>query len=208
MIPSPSPGGSRVIMDLGGALRRRAICPTASGPPSSLTAMDALAGPYLASAALLVAAGVSKLADPLSLVRALRSARLPGSAAVVRLLAAGEVLLGLAAVVLGARPAAVLVALSYAAFTGFVLLARRRGGVLASCGCFGKADTPPTASHVAVTAGLAAVACAVAVRPLGPLPALLDGAPGAGVPLLLASAAVGATAYLVLALLPGLQAAR
>lgn len=170
--------------------------------------MDALAGPYLASAALLVAAGGSKLADPLSLVRALRSARLPGSALTVRALAAGEVLLGVTAVVLGTRSAAVLVALSYAAFTGFVLLARTRGGVLASCGCFGKADTPPTTTHVAVTAGLAAVAAAVAVRPLGALSGVLDGSPGAGVPLLLASAAVGSTAYLVLALLPGLQAAR
>ncbi|MCW2613156.1 MAG: hypothetical protein JWN08_150, partial [Frankiales bacterium] len=47
--------------------------------------MDALAGPYLASAALLVAAGGAKLADPLPLVRALRSARLPAPVAAVRL---------------------------------------------------------------------------------------------------------------------------
>ncbi len=170
--------------------------------------MDALAGPYLASAALLVAAGGSKLADPLSLVRALRSARLPGSAHVVRLLAAGEVLLGLAAIALGTRAAAVLVAASYAAFTGFVVLARRRGGVLASCGCFGRSDTPPTVTHIAVTTALSAGAAAVAVRPLGPLPDLLGGSPAAGAALLLAAAAVAVTAYLVLALLPALQAAR
>ena len=170
--------------------------------------MDALAGPYLASAALLVAAGGSKLADPLSLVRALRSARLPGGALLVRAVAAGEVLLGLAAVVTGARAAAVLVALSYAAFTAFVLLALRRGGVLASCGCFGKDDTPPTLTHVAVTGALAAVAAVVAVRPLGPLPDLLGAQPAAGVPLLVATAAVAATAYLVLALLPALRVAR
>ena len=45
--------------------------------------------------------------------------------------------------------------LSYLAFTAFVITARLKGGVLASCGCFGKADTPPTWLHAAVTAGLA-----------------------------------------------------
>jgi hypothetical protein len=170
--------------------------------------VDALAGPYLASAALLVAAGGAKLADPLPLVRALRSARLPAPVAAVRLAAAAEVLVGLLAVGTGSREAAVVVALSYAAFTGFVVLARRRGGVLASCGCFGKADTPPTPTHVAVTAALAAVAVAVVARPLGPLGDLLAGSPGSGLPLLVVTAAVAVTAYLVLALLPLLQAAR
>ncbi|MCW2679056.1 MAG: hypothetical protein JWM62_457, partial [Frankiales bacterium] len=113
---------------------------------------------------------------------------------------------GLLAAATGSRLAAAGIALSYAAFSGFVLLALRRGGVLASCGCFGKADTPPTATHVAVTAGLAAVAAVVAVRPVGPLPDLLAAQPGHGVPLLVTSAAVAVTAYLVLALLPLLKA--
>lgn len=168
--------------------------------------MHALAGPYLASVALLVLAGTGKLVDPLPLVRALRSARLPGGSTAVRAFAAGEVAVGAAAVVLGSRPSAVLVALSYAGFTAFVLRARAVGGVLASCGCFGRRDTPPTAAHVAVTAALAVTAAAVAVRPLGPLGAVLSGAPGAGVPFLLATSAVGVTAYLVLALLPALRA--
>ncbi|MCW2613894.1 MAG: hypothetical protein JWN08_888, partial [Frankiales bacterium] len=45
-------------------------------------------------------------------------------------------------------------------------------------------------------------------RPLGPLGALLAGSPGSGLPLLVVTAAVAVTAYLVLALLPLLQAAR
>ena len=170
--------------------------------------MDALAGPYLAAAALLVAAGGRKLIDPLPLVRAVRSAGLPGSASAVRLVAGAEVVLGLAAVLVGSRATAVLVALSYAAFTAFVVLARVRGGVLASCGCFGKADTPPTASHAVVTAALALVAGGVALRPLGTLPEVLGAGPAAGVPLVLATAAVASTAYLVLALLPALRTAR
>lgn len=170
--------------------------------------MDALAGPYLASAALLVAAGGAKLRDPLPLMRALMSVGLRAPRRLVQVAAAGEAGLGGLAIATGSALAAAGVALSYAAFTAFVLVALRRGGVLASCGCFGKADTPPTAGHVAVTAGLAAVAAAVAARPVGPLGDLLSGSPWGGVPLLLSSAAVAVTAYLVLALLPGLKAVR
>ena len=164
--------------------------------------MDALAGLFLAAAVLLVAAGGSKLVDPLPLVRALRSARLPAPAGAVRALAGAEVVLGLVALTTGSRAAAAGVALSYVAFTGFVLLARHRGGVLASCGCFGKTDTPPTAMHVVVTAALAGVAGVVAVRPLGPVPDLLAGTPLGGLALVVATVAVAATAYLVLAVLP------
>ncbi len=170
--------------------------------------MDALAGPYLASAALLVAAGVAKVRDPLPLMRALVSAGVPSRPVLSPLVRAGaavEIALGLVAIGTGSALAAAGVAASYLAFTGFVLLAMTRGGVLASCGCFGRADTPPTGLHVAVTAALAAVAAVVAVRPLGPLPSFLAASPGNGLPLLLASAAVAATAYLALALLPLLR---
>ena len=170
--------------------------------------MDALAGPYLASALLLVVAGAAKVRDPLPLVRALRSARLPAPVTGVRVLAVAEVALGLAAVLLGGRATAVLVAASYAAFTGFVLLARARGGVLASCGCFGRADTPPTTAHVVVTASLALLAGAVAVAPLGTLPDVLATGPGAGLPLVLAAVTVAVLVHGVLALLPTLRTAR
>ena len=168
--------------------------------------MDALAGPYLASAALLVAAGASKVLDPMPLMRALMSVGLQVPRRLVQLGALGEVALGVLAIVTGSRLAAAGVAFSYAVFTGFVLVALRRGGVLASCGCFGKVDTPPTATHVVVTGTLAAVAAAVAVRPLGPVTDLLADSPWNGLPLLLATAAVAATTYLVLALLPTLSA--
>jgi hypothetical protein len=167
--------------------------------------MDALAGPYLASAALLVAAGGAKVVDPLPLMRALMSVGRRTPRRLVQLAAAAEAGLGVAAVLTGSAVAAAGVALSYAVFTAFVLVALRRGGVLASCGCFGKVDTPPTATHVAVTGALAVVAAAVAVRPIGPLPELLAASPWNGLPLLVGSAAVAVTAYLVLALLPTLS---
>lgn len=170
--------------------------------------MDALAGPYLASALLLVVAGVAKLRDPLPLVRALRSARLPAPVAGVRLAAAAEVVLGLTAVLRGGRVPAVLVAASYAVFTGFVLLARRRGGVLASCGCFGRADTPPTTVHVVVTGALALLAAGVALAPLGTLTEVLAAGPGAGLPLVLATLTVAVLVHGVLGLLPMLRVTR
>ena len=158
--------------------------------------MHALAGPFLAAAALLVVAGGAKVVDPAPLVRALRSLGLPGGRRLVRVGAALEVVAGVAALTTGARLAALAVAASYALFTVVVVRGLRRGGVLASCGCFGRADTPPTRTHAVVTAGLAVVA--VLVQP--PAPTSLTP------PLLVAAAAVAITAYLVLAVLPLLSA--
>jgi methylamine utilization protein MauE len=126
-----------------------------------------MAGPYLAAAALLVVAGVPKVVDPMPLVRALRSAGLPAGRAPVRAFALAEVVVGAAALAAPGRGLAVLVAAAYLVFTAFVALALARGGVLASCGCFGKADTPPTRSHLAVTTALAGAAAALAVSPPG-----------------------------------------
>ena len=167
-----------------------------------------LAGPVLAACALLVLAGFQKVIDPAPLVRATRSVGLGVPGLAVRLGALGEIGLGLWAALTGSRPALLLVAASYAAFTGFVLLARRRGGVLASCGCFGKADMPPTRTHAAVTGAFALLAGASAVgADLGGSGAgtgvLVGG--GAAVPLLFASVALAAAAYAVLAVLPLLQ---
>ena len=128
---------------------------------------DLLAGPFLAAGGLLVVAGLPKLRDPLPLVRALRTTGLPAPGPLVRLLALAEVALGVTAVVAPGRGTAALVAVAYAGFTAFVALAVRRGGVLASCGCFGRPDTPPTRAHLVLTAGATATAAALAVSPPG-----------------------------------------
>ena len=153
-----------------------------------------LQGLVHASAVLLVLAVAQKVADPLPLVRATRSAGLRVPKHAVRAVAAAEVALGLAVLLDGSRAAALGVASSYAVFTGFVLLARARGGVLASCGCFGKDDVRPTTTHAVVTAALAVAAT--------------TGGPGA-LPLeaaaVVSTAAVAVCAYLVLAVLPLVQ---
>lgn len=153
-----------------------------------------LQGLVHAAAGLLVVAGAQKVRDPLPLVRAGRSTGLPLPAHLVRAVAGLEVAVGVAALVDGSRWTSLLVAGSYALFTAFVVAARARGGVLASCGCFGKADVPPTRTHAVVTGAVALGA--------------LTGAPGA-LPLtaaaLVTTAAVAVTAYLVLAVLPLVQ---
>ena len=131
--------------------------------------MDVVAAPYLAAGLLLVVGGVAKAVDPLPLARALRAAGLrlrgPVLVQVVRAGAVVEAVTGAVAVVAPSRPAALAVALSYAGFTVFVLGALRSGSPLASCGCFGKADTPPTRTHAIVTGALAVLALVAAARP-------------------------------------------
>jgi hypothetical protein len=128
--------------------------------------VDPLVAPSLAAAALLVLAGAPKVVRPHDTRRALRSVGVSVPAVAVRLGGLLEVGVGAVALIEGGRVVDLLVAASYLAFTGFVIVAMRTGGVLASCGCLGRPDTPPTVSHVLVTAAFA-VAAGVAAG-LGP----------------------------------------
>ena len=128
-----------------------------------------LIGLYLVAAGLLVVAGVAKAARPDDTARAM-AALLPGPPPLrLRALARpGRRAGGGRARRRGhrcsrARLTAALVALSYVAFVGVVAVARWRGGPLATCGCFGRPDTPPTALHLVVDLVLAAAAATVAV---------------------------------------------
>ena len=126
---------------------------------------DLAAGPFLAAAGLLVVAGVPKVVDPLPLVRAMRGAGFPVHRQLVRGFAVGEVALGAWALLAPGRYAAGLVAAAYLGFTAFVARVLTRGGVLGSCGCFGKPDTPATRTHLGLTGLAALTALAVAVDP-------------------------------------------
>jgi hypothetical protein len=170
--------------------------------------MDGLAGPLFIAASLVVVAGIPKVADPSDTTRALRSVGLPGTDLLVRGLAVAEVAIGISVIVLGGRFTSGLLALLYAGFAGFIVLAMRRGGSVASCGCFGKADTPPTMAHVLLDVSAATVALAATIAPPASLSALLGDQPAFGIPFV-AFVAMGAwLGYLVLTLLPALQAAR
>jgi len=171
-----------------------------------------LIGPYLAACLLLAVAGVAKVFRPMDTARA-AVAMVPVSLATSRVLvrtgALAEAGVGTAAIVHPSPVTAGLVAFSYLGFAAFVVVVLARGGALASCGCFGKPDTPATRLHVVVNLVLAGAAVAVAatVTP-GWLPALLDHQPWHGVPLALLSLLCAWLAFLALSRLAELGAAR
>ena len=78
-----------------------------------------------------------------------------------------------------------LVALSYLAFAGFVVVALRSGSPISSCGCFGKIDTPPSIVHVVLDLAFAGVAAAAAVVGDVALPDVLGDQPLLGIPFLM-----------------------
>src|SRR5687767_6179413 len=130
-------------------------------------------------------------------VGALRALRLPSSPALVRVGASAELILGVLAIGAGGTLAWSLVAGSYVAFAVFVVAALRHGTMLGSCGCFGREDTPPHWSHVALNLLLASVAIALAAQRDGsPLDAVVDD-PGLGV---VVTVLAGAALYLLYAL--------
>jgi hypothetical protein len=172
-----------------------------------------LFGVYLAGCALLVVAGAAKAARPVDTARALIQAiplvRLERMAHLVRLAAAGECALGVAGLILPRPPIAAAVALSYAAFAVFVFIAYRRGGPLATCGCFGTPDTPPTVVHIVINVGLAASAIVVAASGRsGSVLDILRGQPWHGIPLVAVSAVCAWLIVLALSPLARLSAAR
>ncbi|HEX2850800.1 MAG TPA: MauE/DoxX family redox-associated membrane protein [Acidimicrobiales bacterium] len=163
------------------------------------------AGPFLAAAVLLLAAGALKVARPHSTGVALRRAGLGVPDAAVRAGAAVEVAVAVAAMA-GLRTGAVLIAASYLGFAGFVAAGLRRGSPVSSCGCFGEIDAPPTVAHLVLNVAAALAAVAGAARPVS-VAGVLHGQPLAGMPF---AALVGVLAYggyLVMAVLPRTVAA-
>jgi len=178
-----------------------------------------LIGPYLIGCVLLIGAGASKAARPDDTARAFlpmvptrlrpvlpfRTLRI-----LIRLLAAVEGALG-AVALLWPRPlTAALVGASYFAFAALIWYARSQGGALASCGCFGTADTPATSLHAAidVVIGGAAVATAIASPTSGWLMTVLAAQPLHGLPLVALTAVGAGVTYLTLSGLARLHAVR
>lgn len=171
-----------------------------------------LIGLYLVGCALLVLAGTAKMLRPDDTARALGTV-VPFRMARLRLLvragATAEAALGAVAIAYPRTTTAILVALSYAAFAVFVLVARARGGAIASCGCFGTPDTPATLLHVFINLGLVVAGGAVAVAgPSGSIVSILWTQPLHGLPLVLASTLGVWLTFLAVSVLGGVQAAR
>ena len=112
--------------------------------------MSVLAGPFVIASALLALGGAFKAVDPADTAYAFRALGLPHAPLLVRAGGAAEVVIGVGALAVGGPVFAALVALSYLAFAGFVVVALRSGSPISSCGCFGKVDTPPSVVHVVI----------------------------------------------------------
>lgn len=162
-------------------------------------------GGFAAAAGLLALGGALKVARPTDTANALRALGVPGPVArpLVRLGAAVELAIGITALVVGGRVTAGLVGASYLGFALFVGAALWRHTPIASCGCFGEVDAPPTVLHAVVNVAAAIAAGAgVASGHVPALDAVLRDQPWGGVPLLLFIVLAGYLAFLVMAVLP------
>jgi hypothetical protein len=170
-------------------------------------------GLYFVACVLLAGAGGAKAIRPDDTARALaplgRGSSLRARRVVVRGVAAAEGVLGLVGLAYPDRWVAAAVALSYGLFVVLIAIAWRSGGVLATCGCFGEPDTPPTPVHAAIN--LVLVGAAIAVSWAGPaesLPSVLRHEYAHGVPLLAASLLCAWLAFLCMSKLARLQSLR
>jgi len=118
--------------------------------------------PFEVAAVLLAAGGILKAVRPADTARAIQALGLPVPGSLVRVAGGAEVAIAAAAFLTGHPVAVALVAASYVIFAGFVWSARRRRLPIASCGCFGRVDTPPSAIHLALN-GVAALAAGMAL---------------------------------------------
>ena len=173
--------------------------------------MSVLAGPFAIACVLLLGAGLLKAWNPGDTANALRTVGVPisyaASRGLVRAFGVVEAVLAAIALFTGNPIAAVLVAASYLAFAGFVVVALRRGAAIASCGCFGKVDTPPSIVHVVLDLCFAGVAIAVAFTGDVALPDVLRDQPLAGVPFALLLAIGVYLVFLAFTALPKTMAA-
>jgi hypothetical protein len=164
--------------------------------------MTVMAGPFAIAAVLLAAGGAMKAYRPIDTANALRGVGLPGWPSLVRVGGLVEAAIGVAALVDGGPISAVLVALSYVAFLAFVVEALRRHAPIASCGCFGKVDTPPSRLHVGINVVAIAAAVTVALNPGVGLVDTIRVQPLAGVPYLALLAVGVSLVFVALSSLP------
>jgi hypothetical protein len=169
--------------------------------------VTALAGPLAVVATLLAVGAVLKVVDPSGAVGALRASGFGVGPTGVRIASAVEAAVAGAALLTAWAPASLLVAVSYAAFAGFVVVALRRELPISSCGCLGQVDTPPSWLHVGVDISAAVVAGAAALSPPGSLWSTLRDQPVAGIPFLLSVATGVLLLVALMADLPKVHAA-
>jgi hypothetical protein len=162
-------------------------------------------GPLMVSSLVLAAAGAAKLVRPNDTARALRVSGIRATPSFVRAGSVMEFAIASIALLTSAPVAAAALAASYALFAVFMAWALRTGAPIASCGCFGTPDTPPTRTHVVIN-GLLSVGAAWAAWARPPsLSQLLTDHTTAAITLLASSATAAALTIMTLTSLLVLQ---
>jgi hypothetical protein len=95
---------------------------------------------------LLILTGIAKIRSPNEVARALGALGLPGGSLLGVAIGAVEVIVGVSALFF--ELALAVQGVVYVAFSIWIVVALRSDAPLASCGCLGRPDTPPTVAHL------------------------------------------------------------
>ncbi|MDG1845356.1 MAG: hypothetical protein P8J01_03080 [Acidimicrobiales bacterium] len=131
---------------------------------------------------VLIISGITKVLSPSPTSAALSDVGLPSSIFYVRCLGSVEVVLGIFGILFGGRYFPLFVGSLFAFFSIFMVIALRNGH-MASCGCFGSSNTPPSIIHLLANLGFMVISL-VAIGTSG-LSDTLAKQPGFGVPFLI-----------------------
>ena len=168
--------------------------------------MNPALGPFAIAAVLLVVAGALKARQPSDTATALDRMGLIRNEMAVRASGIAELALGVAALAVADAVVVVLVAMSYGAFFIVVSVALVRKLPLASCGCFGKVDTPPSLLHLGIGLGALLAAVGMALDPaISPLEVVTGHFPASVAYVVLVAIGV-VTSFELLTLLPRARA--
>lgn len=129
--------------------------------------MEALAALVWLGAALLIYAGSRKLAVPDGVMAALHRLRLPSGRVAGRLVGVGEIVVGLAVLLVGGSVAAAAVLVTYVTL---LAVAVRQRAAQEACGCFGGVAELVGIPHLATNAVVASAALAAIAWPPPPYP--------------------------------------
>lgn len=166
--------------------------------------MDVVVTLHVAAALLLIVAGVAKTVRPIPTTDLLASFGLPEAPAAVVVIGLVESAVGVLALVVGGPLFAAATGVLYLAFLAVVWRALVTGAE--TCGCFGRADSPPSWLHVVGNAGFA-VASFVAVAGQMPTQVMAD-QPASGIGFVLGSGVIAGLALVAFTAVPEALAAR
>lgn len=167
--------------------------------------MDVVIAVHAAGAVMLLVAGAAKVSRPLPTADLLAVLGLPARLGPVRALGVVEISLAVTALAVGGPAAAAAVGALFVAFAVVVVRSLALGA--ASCGCFGRSDTPPSWIHAAGNVVVAIASFATAAADRTPVDAMRD-QPARGAPFVLMVGVLAGLAMAAFTALPEALAAR